>query len=173
MNRVGEHQATQRFFRSERFVNINHQWYYLIRGGHQEGPFDRREDAEHSLSLYVALQESGLADNWAPRKSPFSFASIKTNIASTGPRTRPRCENELSPLASTQSIKLSEKGSDKIPFHSVASGIDKVEKLREPAACNDHFHFDTALRFDTDEGRKVEELRAQSVSDLITEPDAE
>lgn len=42
--------------RIERTFNINNLWYFEVRGGGQQGPFDSREEMENALNEFIALQ---------------------------------------------------------------------------------------------------------------------
>ena len=47
-------------FRTSRFIQENRGWYFLTREGTQEGPFERRIDAEHRLEDYIKVMLSDL-----------------------------------------------------------------------------------------------------------------
>ncbi len=49
--RNGEKNKT--WFRSERILHINDQWFFLTREQTQEGPFTSRTDAERELNYYI------------------------------------------------------------------------------------------------------------------------
>lgn len=49
--RAGE--DTKGWFRSERFLCINSQWYFLTREMTQEGPFESKKEAQMELMLYI------------------------------------------------------------------------------------------------------------------------
>ena len=49
--RPGE--AEKSWFRSERFMHVNDQWYFTTREMTEEGPFSSRQDAEMELLLYI------------------------------------------------------------------------------------------------------------------------
>ncbi len=40
-------------FRTERFLQVNNQWYFITRELTQEGPFDNKAEAEKELTLYL------------------------------------------------------------------------------------------------------------------------
>ncbi|MFW2372382.1 MAG: DUF6316 family protein [Gammaproteobacteria bacterium] len=42
--------------RINRTYNINNLWYFELRGGGQQGPFDSREEMENALNEFIALQ---------------------------------------------------------------------------------------------------------------------
>lgn len=42
--------------RIERTFNINNLWYFEVRGGGQQGPFDSREEMENALNEFISLQ---------------------------------------------------------------------------------------------------------------------
>lgn len=49
--RVGE--TDKNWFRSDRMLHINDEWYFLTREMTQEGPFKNRHEAELELNLYI------------------------------------------------------------------------------------------------------------------------
>lgn len=49
--RSGESEKT--WFRGERIMHVNDQWYFLTREMTQEGPFASRHEAEMELNLYI------------------------------------------------------------------------------------------------------------------------
>ena len=52
--RAGETSATH--FRTERYFCSNGEWYFLTRGGGQEGPYLNKEEMEGELLLYLREQ---------------------------------------------------------------------------------------------------------------------
>lgn len=50
-NRAGETSHTP--FRSQRHFCINGEWYFLTRGGGQEGPYTSRKEMEAELLMYI------------------------------------------------------------------------------------------------------------------------
>jgi len=53
-NRTGESSATH--FRTERYFCSNGEWYFLTRGGGQQGPYLDKEDMEAELLLFLREQ---------------------------------------------------------------------------------------------------------------------
>ena len=49
--RHGEEQ--KRWFRSERFLQINSEWYFITRELEEEGPFNSRQEAEAELFNFI------------------------------------------------------------------------------------------------------------------------
>jgi len=49
--RTGE--ANKGWFRSERFLHVNDQWFFTTREMTEEGPFVSKQDAEMELLLYI------------------------------------------------------------------------------------------------------------------------
>ena len=49
--RAGEDNKS--WFRSDRMMHVNENWYFLTRENTQEGPFDSRQEAEAELILYI------------------------------------------------------------------------------------------------------------------------
>jgi hypothetical protein len=47
-------------FRISRFSKESAEWYFLTREGTQEGPFERKIDAENRLEDYIKVMVSGL-----------------------------------------------------------------------------------------------------------------
>lgn len=44
---------TKRFFKMDRFYQMNTQWFYMTREGEERGPFDSKRDAEGDLIDYI------------------------------------------------------------------------------------------------------------------------
>ena len=53
-NRAGETSATH--FRTERYFCSNGEWYFLTRGGGQQGPYINKEEMEAELLLFIREQ---------------------------------------------------------------------------------------------------------------------
>ena len=53
-NRTGESSATH--FRTERYFCSNGEWYFLTRGGGQQGPYLDKEEMEAELLLFLREQ---------------------------------------------------------------------------------------------------------------------
>ena len=49
--RSGENVKT--WFRGDRFLHINDQWFFMTREQTQEGPFSSRQEAERELNYYI------------------------------------------------------------------------------------------------------------------------
>lgn len=49
--RIGESEKT--WFRSERIMHVNDQWFFTTREMTQEGPFYSKHEAEMELNLYI------------------------------------------------------------------------------------------------------------------------
>lgn len=43
--------------RIERTFSVNDLWYFELRGGGQQGPFDTREEMEQALNEFIELQK--------------------------------------------------------------------------------------------------------------------
>jgi hypothetical protein len=52
INREGEHGSTPS--RSDRFFRVEHEWYFTTREGQTHGPFDSKEEADASLTLFLS-----------------------------------------------------------------------------------------------------------------------
>ena len=53
-HRAGENKNVP--FRTERYFCSNGEWYFLTRGGGQEGPFINKEEMEAELLLFIRSQ---------------------------------------------------------------------------------------------------------------------
>ena len=53
--RKGEDQTEEK--RIERTFHINNLWYFEVRGGGQQGPFDSQEQMEAALAEFIKLQQ--------------------------------------------------------------------------------------------------------------------
>lgn len=53
--RKGENQKSEN--RIERTFHINNLWYFEVRGGGQQGPFDSQEQMETALAEFIKLQQ--------------------------------------------------------------------------------------------------------------------
>jgi len=49
--RPGE--ENKNWFRSERFMHVNDQWYFTTREMTEKGPFTSKQEAENELILYI------------------------------------------------------------------------------------------------------------------------
>lgn len=49
--RVGEQDKS--WFRSDRMLHVNDQWYFVTREMTEEGPFATKREAEMELNLYI------------------------------------------------------------------------------------------------------------------------
>ena len=52
-DRKTDGEDTKRFFKMDRFYQMNAQWFYMTREGEERGPFDSRSDAEGDLIAYI------------------------------------------------------------------------------------------------------------------------
>lgn len=50
----------KRWFRSDRFMRVNGQWYFQTREGSCEGPFDNLKEAQMELLLYLRHADDAL-----------------------------------------------------------------------------------------------------------------
>lgn len=55
--RTGE--KPRSWFRSERFLQINHQWYFMTREGRDVGPFVSRDIAESAANRFIESIKKG------------------------------------------------------------------------------------------------------------------
>lgn len=49
--RAGEEEKF--WYRSDRFIKIDNQWYFTTRENREVGPFESKEAAEHGLSIFI------------------------------------------------------------------------------------------------------------------------
>mgnify|MGYP000299991766 FL=1 len=66
--RSGEKKDKQ-WFRCERFMHVNDQWFFTTREFTQEGPFDTKEDAEMESILYIREVNIRSPTKAGPRKT--------------------------------------------------------------------------------------------------------
>ena len=52
-DRKTDGEDTKRFFKMDRFYQMNAQWFYMTREGEERGPFDSKRDAEGDLIDYI------------------------------------------------------------------------------------------------------------------------
>ena len=57
-NRKTEYPDAKVPFRTDRLFCVNGDWYFAIRRGSDQGPYQTREDAEHALKLFIEDQQS-------------------------------------------------------------------------------------------------------------------
>ncbi len=50
---VRQGESDKIWFRSERYLQIGNDWYFLTRENTQEGPFESRAAAERELNYYI------------------------------------------------------------------------------------------------------------------------
>ncbi|MDH5483680.1 MAG: DUF6316 family protein [Gammaproteobacteria bacterium] len=50
-------EATVKTDRMERTYNINNLWYFELRGGGQQGPFDSEEEMQAALEEFIKLNK--------------------------------------------------------------------------------------------------------------------
>jgi Domain of unknown function (DUF6316) len=50
------------WFRSDRMLHVNENWYFVTRENTQEGPFSSRNEAENELMLYIRHTNDALYD---------------------------------------------------------------------------------------------------------------
>ena len=46
-------EESKSWFRSDRMLHVNENWYFVTRENTQEGPFSSRNEAENELMLYI------------------------------------------------------------------------------------------------------------------------
>jgi hypothetical protein len=50
---VRHDEENKNWFRSDRFIIIDHKWYFTTRENRDVGPFNNRVDAVHGLELFI------------------------------------------------------------------------------------------------------------------------
>ena len=53
MDRETDPDDEKHYYKMDRFVQQNGQWYYMTREGEERGPFDTKEDAEGDIAVYI------------------------------------------------------------------------------------------------------------------------
>lgn len=53
MERTTDGEQSKFFFKMNRFVSQNGEWFYMTREGSERGPFGSRGDAEGDLATYI------------------------------------------------------------------------------------------------------------------------
>ncbi|WP_426414676.1 DUF6316 family protein [Aestuariirhabdus sp. LZHN29] len=61
--RAGEGDRT--WFRSERFLCMNGNWFFITREGSQEGPYNSQVEAERDLCIYIRHQNDDMLHSGA------------------------------------------------------------------------------------------------------------
>ncbi len=131
VRRAGEENRTTNFFRTERYVQINEQWYFMTRGGSQEGPFRNRMEAEESLLLFIAVRNSNL-DNMHANLSKQGPSKVNT-------RTNKRGESGF-PFGQVAKVERAPFNVRRIEFTPVAQDVQELDGATASSA-NDSFHF--------------------------------
>ena len=60
------------YYRSDRFYQLQGLWYFMTREQTQEGPFERRLDAENFLQRYIVVLNSG----WLPQDNDLALIPL-------------------------------------------------------------------------------------------------
>jgi hypothetical protein len=55
-------EESKSWFRSDRMLHVNENWYFVTRENTQEGPFSSRNEAENELTLYIRQANDALYD---------------------------------------------------------------------------------------------------------------
>lgn len=131
VRRAGEENRTTNFFRTERYVQINEQWYFMTRGGSQEGPFRNKMEAEESLRLFVAVRQGNLDETHANRGKE---SSNKVS-ASTSKRG-----GSGFPFGQVAKVETAPFNVRRIEFMPVAQDVQELDGASASSA-NDSFHF--------------------------------
>ena len=136
--RAGEEAITSKFFRSERLVQINSGWFFMTRGGSQEGPFESTQEAHQFLEMFLALSKSRLAKEMRETNSsaPLAPASIRSS-SSTEQEAN---EQRPYPFGQVASVVKPPFNVRRIEFTAVAQDVQEVSTNNARSA-NDSFHF--------------------------------
>lgn len=131
VRRAGEENRTTNFFRTERYVQINEQWYFMTRGGSQEGPFRSKMEAEESLRLFIAVRNSNLVTDQASRDKQLAS---KANT-----RANKRGDSGF-PFGQVAKVETAPFKVRRIEFTPVAQDVQELDGATASSA-NDSFHF--------------------------------
>lgn len=58
---VRKGEAVKFWFRGDRFLQIDNQWFFTIREGRDVGPFLSRKNADHGLTLFIECLQKQFA----------------------------------------------------------------------------------------------------------------
>ncbi|MFK8022238.1 MAG: DUF6316 family protein [Pseudomonadales bacterium] len=141
--RAGEEAITSKFFRSERLVQINGGWFFITRGGSQEGPFSSTQEAQQFLEMFLALSQSRLAkemqevntSSQRPRAAQASAPTLSSSPHSEGVKAQRPC-----PFGQVASVVKPPFNVRRIEFTPVAQDVQEVSTSNARSA-NDSFHF--------------------------------
>ena len=70
-----EEEAEQTPTRTERFYEVNGQWYFAVRKGEDRGPFQSKEEARAALRTYI-VERLAEEKRSRPRSRRFSLESL-------------------------------------------------------------------------------------------------
>jgi hypothetical protein len=56
MDRKHDGEDSKFYFKTDRFIVQNGEWYYMTREGVERGPFESREAAERDSAMYILEQ---------------------------------------------------------------------------------------------------------------------
>lgn len=145
--RAGEENLTCQFFRSERILQVNQDWFFLTRGGQQEGPFVSQAEAQQYLQMFLSLSKTTLGDKQAAKaqqsmatvgnhsKSSSAVDDEHPNISDNSTQAR----NSF-PFAKVASVVKPPFKVRRIEFTPVAHDVTQVSSNTSTCA-NDSFHF--------------------------------
>ncbi len=131
VRRAGEENRTSNFFRTDRYIQINEQWYFMTRGGSQEGPFRNRLEAEESLKLFIAVRNSGLDKQQL---------SAKKQLPQNKPTLASKRSEAGFPFGQVAKVETPPFNVRRIEFTPVAHDVQEVDGASASSA-NDGFHF--------------------------------
>ncbi len=135
IHRTGEENLDCQFFRSDRLIQINQNWFFLTRGGQQEGPYATAAEAKQFLQMFLSLTQTELSDNNKPEPQlPRPAAGISKETSTTGPTKR------TFPFAKVASVVKPPFKVRRIEFTAVAQDVSQVSSKASNCA-NDSFHF--------------------------------
>lgn len=131
VRRAGEENRTTNYFRTERYVQVNEYWYFMTRGGSQEGPFRNRMEAEESLRFFIAVRNSALDEKHS--------GAGKHLKPATSARVNKRGETGF-PFGQVAKVETAPFNVRRIEFTPVAHDVQEIDGASASSA-NDGFHF--------------------------------
>lgn len=133
VRRAGEENRTTNFFRTERYVQINEHWYFMTRGGSQEGPYRNRLEAEESLQLFIAVRNSVLD------KEHLDLDRRQSSKTHNRPSKRSDSDNGF-PFGQVAKVETAPFNVRRIEFTPVAQDVQELDDA-DSSSANDSFHF--------------------------------
>ncbi len=141
-SREGESQENQ-YYRSNRIIQINGNWFFLTREGGQEGPFANRDETAEALRLFVAVMSSNLLPSQQTGAADGDTETIESAVTKDDIA---RLRELLEKSSSTESLeKLNQMQNEKISVTSIeftqVAKESGVVKKRSSRSANDAYSF--------------------------------